>query len=220
MIPDQALELSNALIAKAQRSDNATLLASSLSVGIRLLLLVGNLRALDDWAGQLIAVATEQGFPHWRGREPFIAGGPRSKIVRWRRGYRSSAAVRALTGPPGPRHLCPITSPSWPGHVRSLAKLRRPGLYWTPFYKMFSGGGYGITCTIPFTARGAATPTGVFHVDLSLDRIATFLSDIRIGDHGAVFLLDRRGRRVVSPAGEHVAAAALAVESVAPSSSG
>jgi predicted ATPase len=129
--PDQALEQSNAVITKAQRSDNATLLASSLSVGIRLLLLVGNLRALDDWAGQLIAVATEQGFPHWRGREPSIAGGPRSKIVRWRRGYRSSAAVRALTGPPGRRHLCPITSPSWPGHVRSLAKLTRPEPYWT-----------------------------------------------------------------------------------------
>jgi hypothetical protein len=61
--PDQALEQSNAVIAKAQRSDNATLLASSLSVGIRLLSLVGNLRALDDWAGQLIAVASTAGSP-------------------------------------------------------------------------------------------------------------------------------------------------------------
>ena len=72
--PDQALEQSNAVIAKAQRSDNATLLASSLSVGIRLLLLIGNLRALDDWAGQLIAVATEQGFPHWLGEGTVYRG--------------------------------------------------------------------------------------------------------------------------------------------------
>jgi len=95
--------------------------------------------------------------------------------------------------------------------------ITKPGITWTPFYKMFSEGyGYGITCTAPFTPRGAATPEGVFHVDLSLRSVAAFLSDIRIGDHGAVFLIDRQGRRVVSPAGEHVPAAAVAVDSVAP----
>jgi adenylate cyclase len=94
--------------------------------------------------------------------------------------------------------------------------ITKPGLYWTPFYKLFSSGyGYGITCTIPFTTRGAAMPQGLFHVDLSLKRITAFLSDIRIGKHGAVFLLDRQGRRVVSPEGQHVPAAAAAVDSVA-----
>ncbi|HKD23729.1 MAG TPA: cache domain-containing protein, partial [Rhizomicrobium sp.] len=94
--------------------------------------------------------------------------------------------------------------------------LVRPGLYWTPFYKLFSAGyGYGITCTVPFRARGAATPQGLFHVDLSLKRITAFLSDIRVGEHGAVFLLDRQGRRVVSPEGGQVPAAASAVDSVA-----
>ena len=82
---------------------------------------------------------------------------------------------------------------------------------------MFSEGyGYGITCTAPFRPLGAATPQGVFHVDLSLQSVAEFLSDIRIGDHGAVFLIDRQGRRVVSPEGEHVPDAAVAVDSVAP----
>jgi adenylate cyclase len=94
--------------------------------------------------------------------------------------------------------------------------LANPGLYWTAFYKMVTGG-YGITCTSAFTARGSTGPTGVFHVDLRLERVAAFLSGIRIGDHGAVFLIDREGHRVVSPEGDHVAAAALAVDRVAPS---
>lgn len=95
--------------------------------------------------------------------------------------------------------------------------ITKRGITWTPFYKMFSEGyGYGITCTAPFTPPGATTPAGIFHVDLTLQSVAEFLSDIRIGDHGAVFLIDRQGRRVVSPAGEQVPAAAIAVDSVAP----
>jgi adenylate cyclase len=95
------------------------------------------------------------------------------------------------------------------------AALAKPGLSWTPFEKMTTGG-YGITCGTSFTAPGATSLTGAFHVDLRLERVAAFLSGVRIGDHGAVFLLDREGHRVVSPEGEHVAAAALAVDGVAP----
>ena len=93
--------------------------------------------------------------------------------------------------------------------------IGKPGTYWTAFYKMITGG-YGITCTTPFTEHGRTSPTGVFHIDLRLERVAAFLSDIRIGAHGAVFLIDRDGRRVASPIGDHVPAAALAVDSVAP----
>jgi predicted ATPase/class 3 adenylate cyclase len=99
--PDQALEQSNAVIAKAQRSDNATLLASSLSVGIRLLLLVGNLGALDEWAGQLIAVATEQGFPHWRGEGTVYRGWAKVKNREVANGIsllRSGASAYRATG--------------------------------------------------------------------------------------------------------------------------
>jgi len=95
------------------------------------------------------------------------------------------------------------------------AGLSKPGLYWTPFEKMVTGG-YGITATTPFIERGSTSPTGVFHVDMRLEGVAAFLSDIRIGDRGAVFLLDRQGHRVVSPNGDHVAAAARAVDSVPP----
>jgi adenylate cyclase len=93
--------------------------------------------------------------------------------------------------------------------------IAKPGTSWTPFEKMTTGG-YGITCTTSFTAPGAGAPTGVFHVDMRLEGVAAFLSGLRIGDNGAVFLIDRQGHRVVSPEGKHVAAAALAVDAAAP----
>jgi adenylate cyclase len=77
-----------------------------------------------------------------------------------------------------------------------------------------TNGGYGIACTTPFTMPDGAAPTGVFHVELRLESVAAFLSGLRIGDHGAVFLIDNQGHRVVSPQGDHVPAAALAVDAV------
>jgi class 3 adenylate cyclase/tetratricopeptide (TPR) repeat protein len=101
-LPDQALAQSNAVIARARRSANPMLLASSLSVSIRLLLLVGNnLGALDEWAGQLIAVATEQGFPHWRGEGTVYRGWAKVKNGEVAEGIsllRSGASVYRATG--------------------------------------------------------------------------------------------------------------------------
>jgi adenylate cyclase len=93
--------------------------------------------------------------------------------------------------------------------------IAKSGTSWTFFEKMTTGG-YSITCTTPFTAPGADTPTGVFHVDMRLEGVAAFLSGLRIGNNGAVFLIDRQGHRVASPEGKHVPAAALAVDTVAP----
>jgi predicted ATPase len=39
-----------------------------------LLLLVGDIGAVDQWAGQLVEVATEQGFPHWYGEGTVYRG--------------------------------------------------------------------------------------------------------------------------------------------------
>jgi predicted ATPase len=64
--PDQALGRSSAAIAEAQRLAHPPSLAQSLTIGTRLLSLVGDDAALDERAGQLVAVATEQGFPLWR----------------------------------------------------------------------------------------------------------------------------------------------------------
>jgi class 3 adenylate cyclase/predicted ATPase len=63
--PDQALACSSASIAEARRLDHPPTLASSLTINARLLTLLGDNVALDQRADQLLAVATEQGFPLW-----------------------------------------------------------------------------------------------------------------------------------------------------------
>ena len=64
--PDQALARSNAAIAEARRLAHPPSLAVGLALGAVLLSLVGDNAALDERADQLVAVATEQGFPFWR----------------------------------------------------------------------------------------------------------------------------------------------------------
>src|SRR5262249_47714901 len=54
-------------VAEAQRLAHPPFVAVSSSIGARLLALVGDNAALAERAKQLVAVATEQGFPHWRG---------------------------------------------------------------------------------------------------------------------------------------------------------
>jgi predicted ATPase len=63
---DQALARSNAAITEARRLAHPPSLASSLFLGARLLSLIGDRAALDRQAEQLVAMATEQGFPLWR----------------------------------------------------------------------------------------------------------------------------------------------------------
>jgi predicted ATPase len=63
--PDRALAQSKAAIAEARRLDHPPSLAGSLAIGARLLSLGGDSAALDEWVGQLVAMTTEQGFPHW-----------------------------------------------------------------------------------------------------------------------------------------------------------
>ncbi|MBV8458781.1 MAG: hypothetical protein JO122_19475, partial [Acetobacteraceae bacterium] len=64
--PDQALARSNPGIADARRLVHQPSLAITLAFGARLLSLVEDNAALDELANELIAVATEQGFPLWR----------------------------------------------------------------------------------------------------------------------------------------------------------
>ena len=72
--PDQALAQSNAAIAEARRLAHPPSLAVSLALGARLLSLVGDDAALDERADQLVAVATEQGFPYWRAQGTIYRG--------------------------------------------------------------------------------------------------------------------------------------------------
>jgi len=64
--PGRSLARSNAAIAEAQRLAHVPSLADSLAIGARLLSLVGDDAALGERADQLVSVAIEQGFPHWR----------------------------------------------------------------------------------------------------------------------------------------------------------
>jgi predicted ATPase len=63
--PDQALTRSSAAIAEARRLVHPASLAVSLSLGAVPLALGGHNAALDERADELVAVATEQGFPYW-----------------------------------------------------------------------------------------------------------------------------------------------------------
>ena len=63
--PDRAMERSKAAIAIARQRCHSTALAVSLSDSTLQLSLVGDNAALDEQADQLIAVATEHGFPLW-----------------------------------------------------------------------------------------------------------------------------------------------------------
>ena len=64
--PDQALAQSKAAVAEAQRLAHLPTLSVILSTECRLLSIAGEYTALDERASQLIAVATEQGFPFYR----------------------------------------------------------------------------------------------------------------------------------------------------------
>jgi class 3 adenylate cyclase/predicted ATPase len=72
--PDQALARSNAAIADARRVAHQPTLAVSLSLAVGVLWLVGDDAALDERAGELITVATEQGFPLWRAHGTIYRG--------------------------------------------------------------------------------------------------------------------------------------------------
>jgi TolB-like protein/predicted ATPase/DNA-binding winged helix-turn-helix (wHTH) protein/class 3 adenylate cyclase len=63
--PNRALAQSQHGIAEARRMAHPPSLAVSLSVGTLLLSLIGDDAALAEQADQLVAVAAEQGFPHW-----------------------------------------------------------------------------------------------------------------------------------------------------------
>jgi TolB-like protein/class 3 adenylate cyclase/predicted ATPase/DNA-binding winged helix-turn-helix (wHTH) protein len=72
--PDQAAAQCNAAIAEARRLAHPPSLAGSLAAGARLLSLLGNDAALAERADQLIAVASDQGFPYWRAQGVIYRG--------------------------------------------------------------------------------------------------------------------------------------------------
>jgi len=72
--PDQALARTNVAIAEARNLVHPPSLALSLALGGILLSLVRDHVTLDGWADELVAVATEQGFPTWRAQGTVYRG--------------------------------------------------------------------------------------------------------------------------------------------------
>jgi predicted ATPase len=77
--PDQALALSQSSISEAVRMAHQPSLAVSLSVGTLLLSLLEVGPVLAQRAVQLVAVGTDQGFPHWRAAGIMFHGWSRVK---------------------------------------------------------------------------------------------------------------------------------------------
>jgi predicted ATPase len=72
--PDKGLLQSNAAIVEARRLAHAPSLAGVLLTAARLLSLVGDDLALDERASELVAVATEQGWPPWAAQATIYRG--------------------------------------------------------------------------------------------------------------------------------------------------
>jgi tetratricopeptide (TPR) repeat protein len=72
--PDEGLAQSSGAVAEARGLAHPPSLATSLSLNARLLSLLGDHAALDERTDELVAVATEQGFPFWRAQGTIFRG--------------------------------------------------------------------------------------------------------------------------------------------------
>ena len=73
-LPDQAATQTSAAIAEARRLGHPPSLATSLTLGSRLPSLVRDNAALEERPDEVIAIATDQGFPHWRAEGAIYRG--------------------------------------------------------------------------------------------------------------------------------------------------
>jgi predicted ATPase len=99
--PDQALAQSNAGITEALRLAHPPSLAVGLATCCRLLTLGDDSATLDERAAQLIAVATEQGFPLYRGLGTMYSGWSKVRTGDVAEGIsmlRSGSGVFSATG--------------------------------------------------------------------------------------------------------------------------
>jgi predicted ATPase len=99
--PGQAMAQSGAAIAEARRLAHPPSLAASLTLGNILLSLVGDNGTLDERACQLVAIATEQGFPFRRAMGTISRGWVKVKTGHVAEGIsllRSGSAAYRATG--------------------------------------------------------------------------------------------------------------------------
>lgn len=133
--------------------------------------------------------------------DPTVNGGlPRQEAV-------TSDGLRSAAAEPETKPYLVLTRP-W--FAQGIAA---DGAAWTPFYQ-FVTGGIGITAVSRLIPLDASAPRGVFHIDMRIDGMSRFLSSLRIAEHGAAFLVDHAGHRVIGP--ENNAEDADALDAAAP----
>jgi PAS domain S-box-containing protein len=81
------------------------------------------------------------------------------------------------------------------------AALRQGAPTWSPIYVYAARPVLGITATMPLQDQ-QATVQGVLGVDLTLGQISDFLQDLRMGESGQTFIVDRNGDLVATSSGE------------------
>jgi class 3 adenylate cyclase/predicted ATPase len=99
--PDQALTRSDAAIAEARKLAHPPSLAVSLSLGARLLSLIGDNAVRGGWVDQLVAVTTDQGFPQWGSVGTILRGWAKAKdgdVAEGTSFMRSGLAAYRATG--------------------------------------------------------------------------------------------------------------------------
>lgn len=76
--------------------------------------------------------------------------------------------------------------------------LAAPGIHWTGVYELTTGH-RGISAAIRYQPTGSAEAIGIFHVDLPISHMSRWLSGLKAGETGFVFLLDSNGGVFVAP---------------------
>jgi class 3 adenylate cyclase/predicted ATPase len=115
--PDRALARSSAAIVEAQSLAHPPSLAVSLAMGAKLLSLLGDNAALDEQADQLVAMATEQGFPFYRAQGTIYRGWVKVKTGDVAEGIsllRSGSTAYRATGAKAwmPHHIALVSAAS------------------------------------------------------------------------------------------------------------
>src|SRR5262249_28237105 len=107
--PEQALARSSAAIAEARKLAHPSSLTVSLSNSALLLWLIGDDAALNERADELVAVATEQGFPVWHALGTTFCGWVTVKTGDVAQGLCLLRSGSATNRPTGAEHMMPYS---------------------------------------------------------------------------------------------------------------
>ena len=132
--PEQALAWSNAAVAAARSLAHLHSLVSILSLAAVPLALVGDPTLLGQWADQLVAITTEQGFPYWCAIGTTYRGWVKVKNGDIAEGMSLLRDGTRLSALPGQSCSPPFLSFFWPAHVRSRGRSKKAWPCWPRHY--------------------------------------------------------------------------------------